>query len=401
MPPRVEDALVREWRGLASGRPLGKGEGLTGRELDAAARDLLRLQRGLTGSRALAGSPYMDDPALLGAYILYYWPSSFVQAGRALDRCLAFSGLPAPGRILDLGAGPGPAAAAFAARGALEICLIDPSPMALAAGGRLLGAIAGPGLRPSIIPAGSAGGGLGCVARTVASRGAGGGFDAIIVSHVLNELGHDVEERAEELDGLVDLLSPRGFLLLIEPALLFASRGLLALRDALLDRGLVLMAPCLWKGPCPALTAGPWQTCHDALDWEPPAFTLELARRAGLERPSLKMAWAAFSARRGPAKGGMENQGPADAPRTETCLVVSEPMLNKAGKTRFFFCGPSGRFTLSARLGALPDDCADFGRLRRGMLVELSGAATRADSKAAEAGAGRGLEAGMSLRIIG
>ena len=43
------------------------------------AKALLKLQRGLTGDKHLAGAGYMQDNAMLGAYLLYYWPVSFLQ----------------------------------------------------------------------------------------------------------------------------------------------------------------------------------------------------------------------------------------------------------------------------------------------------------------------------------
>ena len=42
--------------------------------LQRAAQNVVELQRGLTGSRALAGNGYMQKGASLQAYLLYYWP---------------------------------------------------------------------------------------------------------------------------------------------------------------------------------------------------------------------------------------------------------------------------------------------------------------------------------------
>ena len=43
--------------------------------LQRAAQNVVELQRGLTGSRALAGNGYMQKGASLQAYLLYYWRS--------------------------------------------------------------------------------------------------------------------------------------------------------------------------------------------------------------------------------------------------------------------------------------------------------------------------------------
>ena len=95
-------ALIELWRSgrKALGRPGGGGR-LTGREIEDAGAALLALQRGLTGDRALAGSGYMEDEDLLGAYLLYYWPVSYMQVSLALAE-RPFS----PSRVLDLGSGP-------------------------------------------------------------------------------------------------------------------------------------------------------------------------------------------------------------------------------------------------------------------------------------------------------
>jgi hypothetical protein len=71
--------LLSLWRGGGGGGALTKGE------VSRAGEALLRLQRGLTGERSLAGAGYMQDSTLLGAYLLYYWPVSYLQVSLALS----------------------------------------------------------------------------------------------------------------------------------------------------------------------------------------------------------------------------------------------------------------------------------------------------------------------------
>ena len=100
--------LVERWRASRYPTPYPEPSGkLTRREIEAAGAALLALQRGLTGDRGLAGRAYMDDRELLGAYLLYYWPVSYMQVSVSLAE-RPFS----PRRVLDLGSGPGPASAA-------------------------------------------------------------------------------------------------------------------------------------------------------------------------------------------------------------------------------------------------------------------------------------------------
>ena len=92
---------------------------LTGPELYEAAAAVKELSRGFTRERGLAGAPYMDDPGLLGGYLLFYWTVSFAQTWAALLSAGLLPGTRLEGRrVLDLGAGPGPSSLALLAAGA-------------------------------------------------------------------------------------------------------------------------------------------------------------------------------------------------------------------------------------------------------------------------------------------
>src|SRR5512141_3197205 len=153
---RMIPALVAAWRGLAGRRSTSgarSGErrrGVHGRqgfgrhgaaeargaaadrlgpdELRTVAAGVTRLSAGLTRDRALAGARYMDDPRLLGAYLLFYWPISYLQARGV------FSELPRrPGAVLDLARGPAPVAFAALDAGASGAIAADRSAAALGA----------------------------------------------------------------------------------------------------------------------------------------------------------------------------------------------------------------------------------------------------------------------------
>lgn len=357
IPVERRRALVRAYRAAATSqgsRPPGSDIAdrndarLSEAELSRVARALLRLQRGLTGERELAGAAYMEDPELLGAYLLYYWTSSYAQASRAM----ALSGLK-PRRVLDLGSGPGPMAAAALDRGAASAFLIDGSERALALARRLLGEAAlTAGADLESLPPG---------------RLEGEGFDLVMLGHALNELsGPDaISRRAAVVREAAARLAPGGSVLIIEPATMAAAREAMALRDLLVAEGWVVMAPCSRSGPCPALQAGLGQSCHDEAGWEPPDFVLELAARCGLDRGLVKMSWFRL---RPPAASlaGEDAIVSRDAYR-----VVSEPMLNKAGRVRRLLCGPAGRFPLSAKRGDPAAEAAGFFALGRYELLRI------------------------------
>jgi SAM-dependent methyltransferase len=400
--------LVALWKersapsaGARRGSSSPVGATLSESELKAVGDALLRLQRGLTGSRALAGSPYMDDPGLLGAYLLYYWPVSYVQASLVIEE-LALR----PRRVLDLGAGPGPAAAAALDAGAAHVELADQSGRALGLASRVLERDAGR-VSSALVD----------LESPNALPLDGEPYDLVIVGHCLNELWRGREDRlarrAELLKGASRLLGPGGAILVLEPALLETSREAIALRDALASAGHPIVGPCpaARSGPyrCPALASGPDRTCHAEVEWRAPEPMASLAAAAGLDRRSVKYAWfaalaataalapaaalsAAQGADRASAVGGAA-YGAAPGASLEG-RVVSDAMLNKAGRTRYLVCAEGRIAALSAAAGSPEARDSGFHSLLRGDRVRVLNAQARA-------GGGLGLIPGSSLAVLG
>lgn len=350
-----------------------------GVDLDAAARDLLVLQRGLTGSRAAVGSAYMDEARRLASYLLFYWHVSYAQVRGMLRMAFpagagAFAGgRGGPIRVLDLGSGPAPcalAAADWLRSAAPEACVsvlaCDRSALALESARRLA---EGRGIAFS----GTAGWDA-ASPDAVAAVAEEGAFDVATVGHVVNELWAGRADRhglrLAFLEAVLSRLKPGGLLVVLEPALLSTSRDMIALRDALAARGTAVLAPCLRQGPCPAV-AKEGRTCHSDFAGERPRIVGELSARTGLDKDLVKAAGFVFS--RGPAPAGSSPaRGGAAAYR-----VVSERMLNKAGRSRLLLCGEAGLATLSAKKGeGFPSEPAFF-RLARSDLVALAGAVER------------------------
>jgi len=349
------------------------------------------LQRGLTGGRKLIGSDYMEDPELLSAYLDYYWPASRAQCLAALDR-LAFlgslrdGGEPSifPQKVIDVGSGPGPMAAAFASRGTGSFSLLDRSGRSLVLARERIAAEKG---------AESA-----RVATMVCDIGTPdpraiplwGEADCVSFGHSLNELWPDRDDRVLRRAALLEkysgALRSGGFMLVVEPALLETSRDLLRVRNLLVERGWTVAAPCSGRAQnaCPALEAGPTHTCHESLRWNPPERTARLAASLGLDREWLKMTWFALLPPRGKKAGESDSPGArAPEPGERTVYrVVSDPMLNKGGRVRRLLCGALGRFPLSAqslRGGNEPLETgfAAFDVLARGDFISLDGQESR------------------------
>lgn len=382
-------SLVETYRrSLAKGAPSHRADraatgGLSPREIADIGDSLLRLQRGLTNDRSLSGRGdgvgYMDSPELLGAYLLYYWPVSYLETFLSLR----FGDFRAE-RVLDLGSGPGPAAAAFAdAAGAKDIHLTDGSRAALDLAERLLSAKVE--TRANVLDF-----------EKTAIKGEGV-YDAFVASHLLNELWKAAEDRIERrvsfVEGYARLLDAKGFLLAIEPATQTASRELLGLRDALAARGWRIQAPCPSSKPCPILAAGAGRSCHGEAPWSPPEPIVSLAARAGLDRVSVK--WSFFIAAppvatqvsrpaplasQAPTPASLTPASPTAAPGVSGVSggrVVSEGLLNKAGRLRFALCSEIGLSSLSAKAGSTLSLDSGFAALRRYDLVAIGGAELR------------------------
>jgi len=369
------ETLVSIWRSASAGHA-GQGK-LSPGETYAVSRKIRELSRGFTRDRALAGERYLSDPDLLGAYLLHFWPISYMQTllcismmKRAARRANAEAGAgaradaaPNLGRILDLGAGPGPVSLALLDSGAARVTACDRSAAALSLARKIarergydLSTQRWDAVKTQDLPAGP--------------------FDLIAFGHTLNELWSGHPDRISLRAGLVlraaDRLGPDGRLLIFEPALKSTAQEAIRVRDALVEAGMAVEAPCIWQHACPALPEG---TCHGEFNWDPPPAMVRLAHAARIGRETLKMAW--FVLRR------KEDSAPVppaqESPSADGGLyrVVSEPLLSKSGRVRYLVCGPLGRFPLSAPKDARGPRISAFFRLARGDGIRFSGSKRR------------------------
>ncbi|HSD19065.1 MAG TPA: small ribosomal subunit Rsm22 family protein [Anaeromyxobacter sp.] len=357
-------------RGDARGPRSGAGEGLAPDELREVGAAVARLSRGLTRERELAGARYMDEGRLLGAYLLFYWPISYLQARGILSE------LPRrPRAVLDLGSGPAPVAFAALDAGAAEVVAADRSARALAAARSLAAAAGEPISTREWNPARGA-----PLAELAGARR----FDLVTMGHVVNELfpGPDADaRRAGLLEQALELVAPGGSLVVFEPALRDTSRALLRVRDLLVARGYAVRAPCLFRGPCPALLRETdW--CHAERPIEPPPIVAQLGKAAGLRKEAVKMSYLVLAPR---------GEGWASPPAGRVFRIVSEPLASK-GRLRYMGCGPEGRVGLSLQEKHVTEANRRFGELLRGDVVEIAGAEPRGD--------GLALGEGSTVKVI-
>jgi SAM-dependent methyltransferase len=345
--------LIAVWR-ESRRRGGGPETRLTPQELKEVGAGVKQLSLGLTRERKLAGARYMDDPKLLGAYLLFYWPVSYAQAREALGE------LPQrPRAALDLGSGPGPVGLAALDAGAREVTIADRSKPALALA-RALATEAGEALatrewdptRKTPLPEGK--------------------DDLITLGHVLNELygagDEAVKPRAALLEQVLAQVKPGGSLVVLEPALRETSRLLLKVRDLMVEKGYAIRAPCLYRGACPALVKeSDW--CHAERAWPMPRVVEDIARAAGLHKESLKMSYLVLAPR---GEGWPE-------PRPESLFRIVSESLEGKGRQRYIGCGPEGRVGLALQEKHRTEKNERFFKLHRGDVISVTHTEPRGD----------------------
>ena len=336
----------------------------------ALSKAVLSLQRGLTGERTLITKAYMDNPEYVAAYLAYYWPVSYTQIQHSLNEAHESGCKPVPEQahkltILDFGSGPAPMSTAFmdflvqhyAVVTHVTVYLADISHTAMDIGETILTNASYPfSLTIYKIRTDS----LSAILDSQIH------FDCIIFGHSLNELISKQTTPFDEINRLLSKnLTGAGTALFIEPALLATSRNLIALRNVLLEKQTISYAlPCPNTVRCSVLDAGPSHTCHDEFRWEMPAIVARLANANGLDRETIKMTWFMMFRQTLSYKNA-------------TYTVVSEPLLNKAGRIRYIVCGASGRIALSASKNDIYAKEIGFFSLKRGDIIQIENPQTR------------------------
>ncbi|MBA2368595.1 MAG: class I SAM-dependent methyltransferase [Candidatus Protochlamydia sp.] len=344
----VMPLLINQWRRF--NKLSGPSDSLQTREFRSVVSAVQKLQKGLETGKELAGQDYFSEPDLLGAYLLYQWPLHY-QEGLCLINELPTS----PGRVLDLGSGPGAFAFAALRQGAKEVIAIDRNLSALQMAAEICGRYGYPltirkhDLRKPSLPV-------------------EGLFDLIIVSHCLEELFPDTQKdwpssQKKWVEELLKRLTPNGFLLLAESSLLPSNRRLLALRDQLVKDNVPVQAPCIWKGECPSLQTKN-SPCYAQRELEKPFLMKEIQRAAQINLGSLKMSYVIFK---------NPQSGPLQLPEDKLYRIISPPVDSQSGK-RFYLCGTDGKKNLGSHLKEHPVESKAFDYLKRGELISFNDA---------------------------
>lgn len=324
--------IIARWRKLMK-LPLGPEDRLQTREFQTLIRDLL----------AYKESRDLTSKESLGAYLLYEWPLHYAE-GLSLLKELPTT----PDRVLELGAKGAAFSLAALSHGAREAFALDENEAVLAAGADLCGHLGHP---ISIRTADC---------KQLRSLPLEGKWDLIILPYSLFSFFDSTESRLAYIQRLSHLLSAEGHILIVESSATEINREFLVLRDAIASSSTPIVAPCLWKGNCPALKHGSSPCFAQRPLDNKPSMIKDIQRAANINLSSLKMSYLLLGSANSPARS-----------LPDTLYRVISPPVNTFKGERFFLCGVKGKKTLGTTLKEHPKQSRAFEYLKRGDVISI------------------------------
>lgn len=342
--------LVGVWRRFH--KLAGPGDVLQTREFRTVVEAVQKIQKGFE-----TGKDYFQDKDILGAYLLYYWMIHYQQGMSLINEIPS-----TPRRVLDICSGPAPMAFAALKHGAVDVTAIDRNQAALQLGAEVCGRFGFPL----------------AVRQFDCLKGENlpveGKFDLIIISHCLDELfpstHKDWQNRQQSfIDSLLKRLTPQGFLLVVENSFSESNRRVLTLRDRLVQQGVPVQAPCVWRGECPALKTQN-SPCYAQRELVKPYLIKEIQRAVQINQNSLKMTYVIFK--------NPQAEWPM-LPNVPLYRIISPPIEAYQGK-RYYLCGTDGKKNLGSHLTEHSIESRAFEFLRRGELIAIENALVKDNS---------------------
>ena len=345
-------------------------EGLSHESLVRAVAGLSRL---FTKGRAELTRLYLENPTSAAAYLHYFLPVNLAKIQVLLDEMPddAF-GKNQRFSILDLGSGPGTGGLAILdwshrhfkdMADNLSVVAVDTSPGALRHAESLwVSYCRATGITGARLQTKEAD--LECAlnGRFRGQIQEAGPYDLIILANCLNELSESINTRASLVATALSLLTPKGTVMIMEPALRDTSRALHEVRDLLLqEKRCTVYTPCLHEGNCPALI-NPDDWCHEERVWEPPASITQIDREVGFIKDALKFSYLLLRT----DGRTITDRGP------QTFRVVSE-LRKLKGDTRAWLCNELGRSEVGRLNRALSPSNSAWDDCQRGTIVRIEG----------------------------
>lgn len=340
--------LITTWRRMH--KLPGPPDVLQTREFRGVVELIKALQEKFYQGKSLIGQDYLKDPQLLGAYLLYPWILHYLEGLSLIGE------LPnAPKRVLDVCSGACPFAFAAIKYGASEVYATDQNTNALTLGAEICGKSGYPiAIRK-----------WNCLKESLPVEGK---FDLIILGYCLEELFPPTYKGWEDdqnrfLKMLIGKLTPDGYLLIVDGSHQEENKRVLRIRDRLVNEGVPVQAPCVWRGECPALKSQ-GSPCYAQRELEKPYLIKEIQRAASINLSSLKMSYIIF---RNPEAGW------PNLPERPLYRIISPPVETFGGK-RYYLCGTDGKKNLGSHIENYPPESRAFEYLRRGELISIEGA---------------------------
>ena len=269
---------------------------------------------------------YSEDPELLLAYGMFFFPQTYSRVRFPLEELIRFTRWrpksDAPFQILDMGCGLGAASlsiADFFPGQPTKIIGWDQSPTSL----KHFEAIA----RDRRIDLHTFNKDLHRLPIKVKPHVS----DLVLMSFSLNELFHAVEPETSWLESLWSLVQEEGLLLIIEPSLHQTPVRLEKIREFFrAQSNSHILAPCLHSETCPLLKNVKTQ-CHEVRHWKPPESLKILNKGLFREISLLKFSFLAI-----------QKTTTAPRPLNPQITRMISPMLDENGKTIFHGCSGDG-----------------------------------------------------------
>lgn len=310
----------------------------------------------LTSDRENLPRDYMTRPEFLAAYLHYFLPWNIYRQGRLLAGLDL--DLKPDASVVDLGAGPLTFLhALWLARPALreqglDYLGVDRSESALKVGRQLFRAMAGPEawkIKTDNQPAG---------------RKKFPPADLLVMANFINELelsprggrGHRGQEgevsspEALLLEKWENQVAADGAILLIEPGVRDAGRQLARIRQAALERGWRIPAPCPHTADCPmpGLRSTPW--CHFTFPTgDSPAWLSKLSRQAKMPKDRASLSFLLMTRGENPPVRVRAQRTPGKD--CGVVRIVSEGFDLPSGKRGRYGCSERGLVLLESKRG--------------------------------------------------
>ncbi|WP_243547214.1 small ribosomal subunit Rsm22 family protein [Pseudodesulfovibrio tunisiensis] len=297
--PELDDQTAQALENF--GLVLKKAVPLKSKHWQSLPYDIRDMSRAMTSESRGARKNYMTEANFLSAYLYYFLPWNLYRQSRL------FPGLgldvPDGGHVVDLGSGPLTVPLALwisrpeLRTRKLNFTCVDRSPKPMHMGLDIFRQLAGKD-SPWRIK----------TVKGLFSDRIAGNADLLVSANALNELvwtGRDEAQTGRIARRMAETVKPDGKVLIIETGVRQTAHILDLFRTALMEQGLLPLAPCPHAEPCPMAGQGKEAWCHfNFMVKTAPEWLRDLSERARLGKRNATMNFL-YMSREGELSGGV------------------------------------------------------------------------------------------------